>query len=144
MEYVKRIMGLDVGEKRMGVAISDPMGWTAQGVDMVRCDQPDWLKRLQELIEQYEVDKLVVGLPRNMDGSIGEKGQICQELSRQLEERFSIPVELWDERLSTIAVERTLIDADMSRRKRRKVIDQMAASWILQGYLDAQRRTRDV
>ncbi len=144
MEYVKRIMGLDVGEKRMGVAISDPMGWTAQGVDMVRCDQPDWLKRLQELIEQYEVDKLVVGLPRNMDGSIGEKGQICQELSRQLEERFSIPVELWDERLSTIAVERTLIDADMSRRKRRKVIDQMAASWILQGYLDAQRRNRDV
>jgi len=137
-------MGLDVGEKRMGVAISDPMGWTAQGVDMVRCDQPDWLKRLQELIEQYEVDKLVVGLPRNMDGSIGEKGQICQELSRQLEERFSIPVELWDERLSTIAVERTLIDADMSRRKRRKVIDQMAASWILQGYLDAQRRNRDV
>lgn len=144
MEYVKRIMGLDVGEKRMGVAISDPMGWTAQGVDMVRCDQPDWLKRLQELIEQYEVDKLVVGLPRNMDGSIGEKGQICQELSRQLEERFSIPVELWDERLSTVAVERTLIDADMSRRKRRKVIDQMAASWILQGYLDAQRRNRDV
>jgi len=144
VEYVKRIMGLDVGEKRMGVAISDPMGWTAQGVDMVRCDQPDWLKRLQELIEQYEVDKLVVGLPRNMDGSIGEKGQICQELSRQLEERFSIPVELWDERLSTIAVERTLIDADMSRRKRRKVIDQMAASWILQGYLDAQRRNRDV
>ncbi len=144
MEYVKRIMGLDVGEKRMGVAISDPMGWTAQGVDMVRRDQPDWLKRLQELIEQYEVDKLVVGLPRNMDGSIGEKGQICQELSRQLEERFSIPVELWDERLSTIAVERTLIDADMSRRKRRKVIDQMAASWILQGYLDAQRRNRDV
>ncbi|MDA8353434.1 MAG: Holliday junction resolvase RuvX [Firmicutes bacterium] len=141
---MKRIMGLDVGEKRMGVAISDPMGWTAQGVDMVRCDQPDWLKRLQELIEQYEVDKLVVGLPRNMDGSIGEKGQICQELSRQLEERFSIPVELWDERLSTIAVERTLIDADMSRRKRRKVIDQMAASWILQGYLDAQRRNRDV
>lgn len=144
MEYVKRIMGLDVGEKRMGVAISDPMGWTAQGVDMVRRDQPDWLKRLQELIEQYEVDKLVVGLPRNMDGSIGEKGQICQELSRQLEERFSIPVELWDERLSTVAVERTLIDADMSRRKRRKVIDQMAASWILQGYLDAQRRNRDV
>ncbi|SDC60950.1 putative holliday junction resolvase [Melghirimyces thermohalophilus] len=141
---MKRIMGLDVGEKRMGVAISDPMGWTAQGVDMVRRDQPDWLKRLQELIEQYEVDKLVVGLPRNMDGSIGEKGQICQELSRQLEERFSIPVELWDERLSTVAVERTLIDADMSRRKRRKVIDQMAASWILQGYLDAQRRNRDV
>src|SRR5699024_2017984 len=115
-------MGLDVGEKRMGVAISDPMGWTAQAVDMVRCDQHDWRKRLQELIEQYEVDKLVLGLTGSMDGSIGVKGQLCQELSRQLEERFSIPVELWDERLSTIAVERTLIDADMSRRKRRNVI----------------------
>ncbi|MFD1408917.1 Holliday junction resolvase RuvX [Kroppenstedtia eburnea] len=138
-----RIMGLDLGEKRVGVAVSDPMGWTAQGVDVLRRDHPDWLDRLARLIEDYEVEALVVGLPRNMDGSIGAKGEACRQLGRELEERFQIPVELWDERLSTVAVERTLIDADLSRRKRRKVVDRMAASWILQGYLEARRRNRD-
>ncbi|SMO63237.1 Holliday junction resolvase RuvX [Melghirimyces algeriensis] len=138
---MKRIMGLDVGEKRVGVAVSDPMGWTAQGIEIIQRDgRQEWLDQLAKLIEQYEVETLVVGFPRNMDGSIGEKGEACQELSRLLEKQFKIPVELWDERLSTVAVERTLIDADMSRQKRRKVIDQMAASWILQGYLDAQGR----
>ncbi|PTX58442.1 putative Holliday junction resolvase [Melghirimyces profundicolus] len=136
-------MGLDVGEKRVGIAVSDPMGWTAQGVEVIRRDRSDWLDRLGELIDQYEVGSLVVGLPRNMDGSIGKKGETCKELSRELENRFQLPVELWDERLSTVAVERTLIDADMSRRKRKKVVDQMAASWILQGYLDARGRNRN-
>ncbi|GGA37809.1 putative pre-16S rRNA nuclease [Kroppenstedtia guangzhouensis] len=138
-----RIMGLDLGEKRVGVAVSDPMGWTAQGVDVLHRDHPGWMDRLAQLIEDYEVEALVVGLPRNMDGSIGTKGEACKQWGRELEERFQIPVKLWDERLSTVAVERTLIDADLSRRKRRKVVDRMAASWILQGYLEAQRRNRD-
>ncbi|WP_188430353.1 Holliday junction resolvase RuvX [Kroppenstedtia guangzhouensis] len=136
-------MGLDLGEKRVGVAVSDPMGWTAQGVDVLHRDHPGWMDRLAQLIEDYEVEALVVGLPRNMDGSIGTKGEACKQWGRELEERFQIPVKLWDERLSTVAVERTLIDADLSRRKRRKVVDRMAASWILQGYLEAQRRNRD-
>ncbi len=136
-------MGLDLGEKRVGVAISDPMGWTAQGVEVLQRDHLDWIDRLAQLIEDYEVEALVVGLPRNMDGSIGEKGEACRQLGQELGERFQIPVELWDERLSTVAVERTLIDADLSRRKRRKVVDRMAASWILQGYLEARRRNRD-
>lgn len=138
-----RIMGLDLGEKRVGVAVSDPMGWTAQGVDVLHRDHSDWLDRLAQLMDEYEVETLVVGLPRNMDGSIGVKGEASKELALELEKRFQIPVELWDERLSTVAVERTLIDADVSRRKRRKVVDRMAASWILQGYLDARGRNRD-
>lgn len=138
-----RIMGLDLGEKRVGVAVSDPMGWTAQGVDVLERDQSNWMDRLAQLVDEYQVETLVVGLPRNMDGSIGVKGKASKELATELEERFQIPVELWDERLSTVAVERTLIDADVSRRKRRKVVDRMAASWILQGYLDAQGRNKD-
>ncbi|PTM59630.1 Holliday junction resolvase RuvX [Desmospora activa] len=140
----ERVIGLDIGGKRIGVAVSDPMGWTAQGVEMIqRTDDSRWLERLQQLIEEYEARTIVVGFPRNMDGTIGERGRACQSLAAELEERFSLPVQLWDERLSTAAVERTLIDADMSRRKRKKVVDQMAASWILQGYLDAQRRNND-
>ena len=138
-----RIMGLDVGKKRIGVAVSDRLVWTAQGVGVIDRTRPDWMKRLAELIEENEVGAIVVGLPRNMDGSIGPRGKACQELARRLEEQFSLPVILWDERLSTVAAERTLLSADMSRKKRRKVIDQIAASWILQGYLDAQRRKRE-
>ncbi|SFS97476.1 Holliday junction resolvase RuvX [Marininema halotolerans] len=136
-----RIMGMDVGEKRVGIAVSDLMGWTAQGVETVaRTKDDQWLLRVSELIREYEVESIIVGLPRNMDGTIGDKGKSCQEIAEMLKERFSLPVELWDERLSTMAVERTLIEADMSRKKRRKVVDKMAASWILQGYLDSKRR----
>lgn len=135
-----RVMGLDVGKKRIGVAVSDPLGWTAQGVGVIDRTRPDWMRRLAELIAENGVKAIVVGFPRNMDGSIGPRGKACQELARRLEERFSLPVILWDERLSTVAAERTLLSADMSRKNRRKVIDQIAASWILQGYLDAQRR----
>ncbi|MFC4076845.1 Holliday junction resolvase RuvX [Salinithrix halophila] len=139
-----RTMGIDAGQKRVGVAVSDLMGWTAQGVETVQRTEDDrWLDRIAQLINEYEVSSIVVGLPRNMDGSIGERGEACQSLARDLEKRFSLPVRMWDERLSTMAVERTLIEADMSRKKRRKVVDQMAASWILQGYLDAQRRNTD-
>ncbi|OYD08844.1 Holliday junction resolvase RuvX [Paludifilum halophilum] len=139
-----RVIGLDAGEKRIGVAVSDPMGWTAQGIEMIpRGTDSHWMDRLEELIEKYEVDSIVIGFPRNMDGSVGDRGKACQALSEEIRKRFDLPVILWDERLSTVAVERTLIAADMSRKKRRRVVDQMAASWILQGYLDAQRRNTD-
>ncbi|MBA4493018.1 Holliday junction resolvase RuvX [Paenactinomyces guangxiensis] len=134
-----RIMGLDAGERRIGVAVSDSLGWTAQGVEVIDRRMSDWLKRLDELVREYDVRSIVVGLPRNMNGTLGPRGEACKQLAKQLEQRYSLPVHLWDERLSTIAAERTLIDADISRKKRKKVIDQMAASWILQGYLDAQR-----
>jgi putative holliday junction resolvase len=137
-----RVLGLDIGEKRIGVAVSDELGWTAQGVEIIRRSSGDdsWLERLGQLIESYQVDTIVVGFPRNMDGSIGQRGEACREIAEKIRQRFSLPVHLWDERLSTMAVERTLIEADISRKKRKKVVDQMAASWILQGYLDAQRR----
>ncbi|SFF64264.1 putative holliday junction resolvase [Planifilum fulgidum] len=138
-----RIMGLDVGKKRIGVAVSDHLGWTAQGAGVIDRTRPDWMQRLEELIEENGVGAIVVGLPRNMDGSVGPRGKACQDLARRLEDRFSLPVILWDERLSTVAAERTLLSADMSRIKRRKVIDQIAACWILQGYLDAQRRKQN-
>jgi putative Holliday junction resolvase len=134
-----RIMGLDVGERRIGVAVSDSLGWTAQGVEVIDRKATDWMKRVEQLVQEYQVRAFVVGLPRNMNGTIGPRGEACQQVAKELEERFSLPVHLWDERLSTSAAERTLIDADISRKKRKQVIDQMAASWILLGYLDAQR-----
>jgi putative Holliday junction resolvase len=138
---MERVLGLDFGEKRIGVAISDPMGWTAQGIERIeRTDNDSWMERLHHIVREYEVTSIVVGLPRNMDGTIGERGRLCQDVAKQLEGRFGLPVYLWDERLSTAAVERTLIAADLSRKKRKKVVDQLAASWILQGYLDAQAR----
>ncbi|MGB0088679.1 MAG: Holliday junction resolvase RuvX, partial [Planifilum fulgidum] len=91
-----RIMGLDVGKKRIGVAVSDHLGWTAQGAGVIDRTRPDWMQRLEELIEENGVGAIVVGLPRNMDGSVGPRGQACRELAQRLEDRFSLPVILWD------------------------------------------------
>lgn len=134
-------MGLDVGSKTIGVAISDAMGWTAQGIETIKINeqiQDFGYKRLKELIKEYEVTKAVVGLPKNMNGTIGPRGEICQEFAKNIERKFNIPVVLWDERLTTMAAERVLLEADVSRGKRKKVIDKMAAVMILQGYLDSQ------
>ncbi|MFD1736685.1 Holliday junction resolvase RuvX [Bacillus salitolerans] len=136
-----RIMGLDVGTKTLGVSMSDEMGWTAQGVETVRINEEKkefGFKRLKEIIDEYGVDTIVVGLPRNMNGTIGPRGEACQQYAEMLKEAFQLPVVLWDERLSTMAAERLLITADVSRKKRKKVIDKMAASVILQGYLDSK------
>ncbi len=136
-----RILGLDVGEKTIGVAVSDEMGWTAQGVETIRRQSPEKdFARLAELIARYQVEEIVVGLPKNMNGTIGQRGEACQAFARQLAERTSLPVRLWDERLTTMAAEKMLIAADVSRQKRKQVIDKMAATLILQGYLDAQSR----
>ncbi|HET7628366.1 MAG TPA: Holliday junction resolvase RuvX [Bacillales bacterium] len=134
-----RIIGLDVGTKTIGVAVSDEMGWTAQGLDTIRrnpYDETSGFDRLQAFIEQYEPEAIVVGLPKNMDGSIGPRGEACKTFAGHVEERFGLPVHLWDERMTTMAAEKVLIDADLSRKKRKKVVDKMAAALILQGYLD--------
>ncbi|MEK4950931.1 Holliday junction resolvase RuvX [Bacillus sp. FSL W8-1127] len=135
-----RTMGLDVGSKTVGVAISDELGWTAQGIETIKVDEDKGdlgFDRLKELIEDYQVDKIVVGLPKNMNNTIGPRGEASQAYAKKLEKEFSLPVVLWDERLSTMAAERVLLEADVSRKKRKKVIDKMAAVMILQGYLDS-------
>ncbi|MFB9761127.1 MULTISPECIES: Holliday junction resolvase RuvX [Bacillaceae] len=137
-----RILGLDVGTKTVGVALSDEMGWTAQGIETVRINEERnkfGFERIQELVKQYNVDTIVVGLPKNMNGTIGPRGEACQQYAEQLRELLGIEVMMWDERLSTMAAERLLISADVSRKKRKQVIDKMAAVVILQGYLDSKQ-----
>ncbi|WP_339063858.1 Holliday junction resolvase RuvX [Tepidibacillus marianensis] len=135
-----RILGLDVGEKTIGVAISDELGWTAQGVGVIRRRNLDFdFSRLKELISEYQVEEIVVGLPKNMNGTIGPRAEMIMEFADQLKFASSLSIHLWDERLTTVSAERTLIEADVSRKKRKKVIDKMAAMFILQGYLDSKR-----
>ena len=133
-----RILGLDVGTKTVGVAISDEMGWTAQGLETIKINEERGqfgFDRISELVKQYDVDKIVVGLPKNMNGTIGPRGEACQQFAENLRELLQLDVVMWDERLSTMAAERLLISADVSRKKRKQVIDKMAAVVILQGFL---------
>ncbi|MBS8265012.1 MULTISPECIES: Holliday junction resolvase RuvX [Mesobacillus] len=136
-----RTMGLDVGSKTVGIALSDELGWTAQGLETLKINEEEnvfGFDELGKIIKEYEVGKVVVGLPKNMNGTIGPRGEASQFYARELEERFGVPVILWDERLTTVAAERVLLEADLSRKKRKKVIDKMAAVMILQGYLNSQ------
>lgn len=135
-----RIMGLDLGRKTIGVAVSDEAGLTAQPVTTVRrTTLNDDLKTLAVLIEEYSVGRAVVGLPVNMDGSVGPRAQATLKFVDALKAAVTIEVETWDERLSTVAVTRVLIEGDVSRGKRREVVDKMAAAYILQGYLDYRK-----
>ncbi|AER14266.1 Holliday junction resolvase-like protein [Streptococcus suis SS12] len=133
-------MGLDVGSKTVGVAISDPLGFTAQGLEIIPIDEEKGefgLEHLTELVEQYKVDKFVVGLPKNMNNTSGPRVEASQAYGDLLTERYKLPVDYQDERLTTVAAERMLIEqADISRGKRKKVIDKLAAQLILQNYLD--------
>lgn len=136
-----RTMGLDLGSKTLGVAVSDAMGWTAQGLETIKINEATkdfGIKRLGEIIQEHEVSKIVLGFPKNMNGTVGPRGQASQDFATYLEKKFKLPVILWDERLTTMAAERVLLEADVSRSKRKKVIDKMAAVMILQGYLDSQ------
>lgn len=134
-----RCMGLDVGDKTIGVAVSDLFGWTAQGIETIRRKSlNDDFRRLQELVQEYEVTEFVVGLPKNMNGTYGPRSELVMEFVRELENRLGLPAKTWDERLSTVAAQRALIEADVSRKKRKQVIDKMAAVVILQGFLDAR------
>lgn len=136
-----RILGLDLGTKTIGVAVSDLLGWTAQGITTLKIDTQNddyGIEQLKPLIEEYQVKVIVVGLPKNMNNTIGESGERTILFSKLLENNFSgVKIVLWDERLSTVAAERALLEADVSRKKRSKVIDKMAAVFILQGYLDS-------
>ncbi len=135
-----RILGLDLGSKTLGVAVSDELGWTAQGIETIKIneDSRDYqLGRLSEIIEQHSVEKIVLGMPKNMNGTIGPRAEASQRFSEILTKKFDLPVILWDERLTTMAAEKMLISADVSRKKRKQVIDKMAAVMILQGYLDS-------
>lgn len=135
-----RVMGLDVGSKTVGVAISDPLGFTAQGLEIIKIDEEKEIfgfERLGELVEQFKVDRFVVGLPKNMNNTSGPRVEASQAYGQKIEELFKLPVEYQDERLTTVQAERMLIEqADVSRGKRKKVIDKLAAQLILQNYLD--------
>jgi putative Holliday junction resolvase len=133
-------MGLDVGSKTVGVAVSDPFGWTAQGVEIIPIDEEleeFGLDRLSELVAEYKVEAFVLGLPKNMNNSIGPRAEASQKYGQLITDRFNIPVFYQDERLTTVQAERMLISNDVSRKKRKKVIDKLAAVLILQNYLDA-------
>lgn len=135
-----RIMGLDVGSKTVGVAISDPLGFTAQGLEIIKIDEESGnfgFDRLGELVKEYKVDKFVVGLPKNMNNTSGPRVEASQAYGDKITELFNLPVEYQDERLTTVQAERMLVEqADISRGKRKKVIDKLAAQLILQNYLD--------
>lgn len=135
-----RVMGLDVGSKTVGVAVSDPLGFTAQGLEIIAIDESKaefGLDRLAELIKEYHVTKLVIGLPKNMNNTEGPRVEASRAYGELVVERFGLPVDYQDERLTTVAAERMLVEqADLSRNKRKKVIDKLAAQLILQNYLD--------
>ncbi|RKG97617.1 Holliday junction resolvase RuvX [Corallococcus praedator] len=135
-----RTFGLDYGTKTIGVAVSDGLGLTAQTVTTVRrASLKADLAELSRLVKEYEVTRFVLGLPLNMNGSEGPRAEASRKFADVLGQALGLPVELWDERLSTVAAQRTLLEADVSRAKRREVIDQLAAQFILQGWLDAHR-----
>ncbi len=139
-----RIMGLDIGRKTIGVAISDELGLTAQGLKtIIRKEIEEEFLEIRNLISRYQIEKIVVGLPKNMDGTLGKQAEMVFLWIEELRKRIPIPVVVWDERLSTVEATKTLLQADLSRAKRKKVIDQLAASIILQGYLDRKRTQND-
>ena len=139
-ESGERILALDLGASRIGLAVSDELGWTAQGLPtMERIGPKKDFAKLRDIVTQYQVRKLVVGLPRNMNGSLGPQANLVLEFIEQVKSKLKLDVIPWDERLTTQAAERVLLEADMSRAKRRKKVDQVAAVLILQGYLDSRR-----
>lgn len=130
-------MGLDIGSKTIGVAISDPLGLTAQSLTTIRRRSREKdLVALKELARQYNITEIVVGLPRNMNGSYGPQAALVKQLASKIEKALGLPLHFYDERLSTVAADRILIEADLSRKNRRRVVDQVAATIILQGFLD--------
>ena len=135
-------MGLDYGSKTIGVAVSDPLGLTAQGVEIIRREEENKLRkslrRIEELVKQYEVEELVLGFPKNMNNTIGERAEKSLQLKETLERRLGLPVVMWDERLTTVEANRTLMESGVRRENRGKYVDMIAAVFILQGYLDAK------
>jgi len=135
-------MGLDIGTHTIGVAVSDELGITAQGLKTLRRkSMEEDFKEIATIIGQFEIENIVVGLPKNMNGTLGKQAEIVLKWIKILIDKIPVPVVTWDERLSTVGATKILLEADLSRRKRKKVIDKVAAVLILQGYLDQSRRT---
>ena len=137
-----RVMGLDYGSKTIGVAISDPLGLTAQGIEIIRREEENKLRkslrRIEELIKEYQVEEIVLGFPKNMNNTIGERAEKSLQLKETLERRCKLPVIMWDERLTTVEANRTLMESKVRRENRSKYVDMIAAVFILQGYLDSK------
>ena len=135
-----RIMGLDFGSRTVGVAVSDSMLITAQGLEIIRRKEENKLRqtlaRIEELIEEYEIEEIVLGLPKNMNATEGVRAEITREFQEKLERRTGLPVVLWDERLTTVAADKTMMESGVRREKRKDYVDKIAATLILQGYLD--------
>ena len=136
-----RILGLDYGSKTVGVAVSDPLGLTAQKVETRWRKQENKLRRtlarIEELIAEYEVEKIVLGFPKNMNNTVGERAEKALEFGEMLKKRTGLEVIMWDERLTTVEADRTLIEAGVRRENRKQYLDGIAAVFILQGYLDS-------
>mgnify|MGYP000050447531 FL=1 len=135
-----RILGLDYGSKTVGVAVSDPLGFTAQGVEIIRRKSENKMRqtlaRIEELIAQYQVEEIVLGLPKNMNNTLGDRAEKSLELKETLERRTGLPVVMWDERLTTVSANRVLMETGVRRENRKEHVDEIAAVFILQGYLD--------
>ena len=133
-----RVLGLDIGDKTIGVAVSDPLGFTAQGVTTIRRKNEEIdLKELITICKEYSVDTIVAGLPENMNGTIGPQSEKVLAFCEVIKKEINIPIKMWDERLTTVAAHRVMLEADLSRAKRKKLVDKIAATYILQGYLDS-------
>lgn len=142
-----RIMGLDFGSRTVGVAISDELLITAQGIEIIRRKEENKLRqtlaRIEELIVEYNVTEIVLGYPKNMNDTLGERVHLTEEFKEKLERRTGLPVSLWDERLTTVAADRIMMEAGVRRENRKDYVDQIAATLILQGYLDLKGRQRE-
>ncbi|WP_026884316.1 Holliday junction resolvase RuvX [Clostridium akagii] len=133
-----RVLGLDIGDKTIGVAISDPLGFTAQGITTIRRKNESIdISELINICNEYSVDTIVAGLPKNMNGSIGPQSEKVLALCEIIKEKIDLPLKMWDERLTTVAANRAMLEANLSRAKRKKLVDKVAATYILQGYLDS-------
>ena len=141
-----RIMGLDFGSKTIGVAISDELLLTAQGIEIIRRKEENKLRqslaRIEALIVEYQVSEIVLGYPKNMNNTEGERVALTTEFKEKLERRTGLPVSLWDERLTTVAADRFMMEAGIRREERKEHVDRIAATFILQGYLDYRRNNR--
>lgn len=139
-----RIMGLDFGSKTVGVAISDPLGITAQGIEIIRREQENKLRktlaRIEALAAEYHVTQIVLGFPKNMNNTVGERAEKTLAFGEMLERRTGLPVTMWDERLTTVSAQRTLMESGVRRENRKEYVDMIAAVYILQGYLDSAER----
>ena len=143
-----RIMGLDFGSKTVGVAVSDELLITAQGLEIIRREKEDKLRRtlarIEELILEYEVEEIVLGLPKHMNGTEGIRVELTNEFKEKLERRTGLPVVLWDERLTTVAADKLMMEAGVRRENRKDYVDMIAATLILQGYLDRKKNEAEL